>query len=313
MRLKRSLFSLCDLYNLLRAKKIAAFKNEGKTLSRMDLRSTALQIRRNNNELKETYSQVVQNTADRVWVGFKNHFEGRARFPRSKKHSNYKSLTFPPAGFKLVGHVESQSGKRTEIRGKLHIFGIGDARIFLHRPLVGTIRRLTIKLDAGEWYAIFLLRKGDAKKQPISSIPEDRVRAGDLGLSKFITFDNATSMTRPKFLKQSEEKTRLLQRHISSKMIGSRRYRSLRFRLARLGLHTAMQRQDWQNKLVAKIFTEVDVLILEKLSLETMVRNNPLAKSLFEASFGKFARKATQKADQLGKHILFIDPWGTTQ
>lgn len=86
MRLKRSLHLLRDLYNELRAKKIEAYRKNGISLTKTDLRAIALQKRKENGVLQSIHSQVVQNVADRVHTGFKNYFEKRARFPRVKKH-----------------------------------------------------------------------------------------------------------------------------------------------------------------------------------------------------------------------------------
>ncbi len=83
--------------------------------------------------------------------------------------------------------------------------------------------------------------------------------------------------------------------------------------LARLHLHVKRQREDFQNKLVHQIFEENDVLVLEKLDVSGMLRNHTLAKSISDASWGRFARRAVFKADALGKHTVFVDPWGTTQ
>lgn len=85
--------------------------------------------------------------------------------------------------------------------------------------------------------------------------------------------------------------------------------------MARLHLHIKRQREDYQNKLVFTLLNkeDVDVLVLEKLSVENMFQNHNLSKSLADASFGKFAVKCQNKAKMLGKNVLFVDPWGTTQ
>jgi putative transposase len=103
MRLKRSLHALCELYNTLRAERIQQYQQNHQSLSRTMLRSLALQIRRNNPKLREVYSQVEQNVADRVAVAFKNYFQGRARFPRTKQFKDYMSFTYPQsAGVKAL-------------------------------------------------------------------------------------------------------------------------------------------------------------------------------------------------------------------
>lgn len=300
MRLKRSLLSLCGLYNRLRARKIEEYKQSGRSLNRTDLRAIALQIRRINPELQSIHSQVVQNVADRIHSAFVNFFKGRARFPKQKKPRKYLSLTYPQSGFELK-------------EGRLYLSKIGMVRIFLHRAIERPIQRLAIKYEAGEWYAIFIT-EGEAPSKPsINSIPDETIRGVDLGLEKFVTLDDADSIEYPRFLRQSEEKTKKLHRRLSKKVRGSKRWKQICFSLARLHLHVKRQREDYQNKLVAQLYKENEILVLEKLNVEGMLQNHNLAKSIADASFGKFIRKAMFKAEMLGKHFMSIDPWGTTQ
>ncbi|MEM0118150.1 MAG: transposase [Conexivisphaerales archaeon] len=78
-------------------------------------------------------------------------------------------------------------------------------------------------------------------------------------------------------------------------------------------MHIKRQREDFQNKIVHQIFKENDVLILEKLNVSSMLYNHSIAKSISEASWSNFTRKVIFKAESLGKHAIFVDPWGTTQ
>jgi putative transposase len=301
MRLKRSLLALCSLYNRLRAKKIETYRLESFSLTRTDLRAIALEERRNDPELQSLYSQVAQNVADRVAVGFKNFFEGRARFPKNKQSRKYLSMTYPQSGFKIRPDK------------KLYLSGIGPVRIFMHRPLLGEVERLTIKRDAGEWYAIFITQRDTPSKPPIDTVPEERIRGVDLGLEKFATLDNADDADYPEFLRQSENKIKTLQRSLAHKRKGSKRRRRTCFSLARLHLHVKRQREDWRNKRISEIFAENAALVLEKLSVEGLRKNHCLAKSISDAAFGRFVGKAEFKAQLLGKHFVPVDLWGTTQ
>jgi putative transposase len=300
MRLKRSLHALCELYNTLRAEKIHQYQQNHQSLSRTKLRNLALQIRRNNPELQQVYSQAEQNVADRIATSFKNYFHGRARFPRTKQFKDYRSFTYPQSGFKLEDT-------------RLSLSKIGKVRIFLHRPPQGTVQRLTIKYAAGEWYAILLTNRTTPSKPPINHVPNGRFRGGDLGLVQFVTLDNGESFEYPKFLRAAEEKIKHLQRHLARKRKGSKRRRVLVRQLARLHLHVAKQREDWQKKLINAIFKECDVLVLEKLNVAGMLRNHQLAKAISDSSWSQFAFKCMHKAGLLGKHVLFIDPYGTSQ
>ena len=262
-RLNRSLLSLCDLYNELKAEEMRRYREEHRSTSRTTFRALALGARKHDERLQDTHSQVVQNVGDRIHRSFRNFFEGRARFPNWKKPHRYNSLTFPQSGFRL----DSEKG--------LLLFGLGYVRIFVHRPLLGRVRRLTVKREAdGEWYAVFITEREGSVRSPLAEIPANRIRGADMGLSRFVTFDDAASTEYPEFLRRSEDKIRYMQRHFNRKHKGSRRRRELGRRIARLHLHVKRQREDFQNKLVHKIFAENDVLVLEKLNVSGMLHNH---------------------------------------
>ncbi|MDG6995435.1 MAG: transposase, partial [Nitrososphaerota archaeon] len=305
-RLNSTLASLCDLYNELRREKVDNYRENKINLSKTDLRKLTLEKRRVTEKLKQIHSQVVQNVADRVSASFNNFFEKRARFPKKKKYKNYRSFVYPQSGFNVNPTPEGGH--------KLYLSGIGYVRAFIHRPMLGKVNRLSIKCEAGECYAIFLMEMEDKKIQDVKDIPNDKIRGGDVGLEKFIVLDDSSSNEYPQFLRLSEQKITQLQRHLSKKRKGSRRRKRLAFRLAQLHLHVKRQREDYQNKLVSTLFNkETDVLVLEKLSIQNMLQNHNLARSLADASFGKFASKCINKGKMLGKHVIFVDPWGTTQ
>ncbi len=198
-RLNRSLLSLCHLYNDLRTEGMRRHKEEHKSTSQTTFRGLALDARRHDEELQEVHSQVVQNVGDRIQRSFRNFFEGRARFPRWKKPHRYSSLTYPQSGFKL-----------SPTKGLL-LSGLGYVRIFIHRPVLGKVKRLTIKREADEWYAIFLTKQEGPKRTPLAEIPIERVRGADMGLERFVALDDATSTTNPEFLRKSEDKIKRLQ------------------------------------------------------------------------------------------------------
>jgi putative transposase len=146
---------LCGLYNELRDLKIDLWKAKRVSLDEGEMRQIALDKRKQDKGLQTIHSQVVQHVAIRVYTAFKNYFEGRARFPKRKRLQKYRSLTYPQSGFKLVGEVV-EKGRRVELKGRLYLSKAGYVRIFMHRPLEGAVKNLTVKYDAGEWHAIFI-------------------------------------------------------------------------------------------------------------------------------------------------------------
>jgi putative transposase len=310
--LKSHLSALCQLYNELRDLRINAWREKHASLSDDELRQAALDMRKRNEGLQEIHSQVVQSVATRVYTAFKNYFEGRARFPKHKKERRYRSLTYPQSGFSAFGRVVER-GNKTELKGRLYLSKVGHVRIFMHRPLEGRIKNLTVKYDAGEWYAAFICELPDRPKKPVESIPEDRIRGGDLGLINFLTLSDGRSADYPEYLRGSEERIKRLQRVLSRARINSRNFRKLALRLARLHRRVFNQRENYQNQVMAGLYRDSDVIVLEKLCVSNMLKNHCLAKSIQDAAFGKFIDKAMFKADFLGRWFVPVDPWGTTQ
>jgi len=174
------------------------------------------------------------------------------------------------------------------------------------------MKNLTVKYDAGEWYAVFICELPDQPKKPVESIPEDRIRGGDLGLIRFLTLSDGSSIDCPRYLRGSEDKIKRLQRVLSRARMDSRNFRRLALRLARLHRRVFNQRLNYQNQVIANLYKENDVVVLERLCVENMLKNHSLAKSLQDAALGKFIDKAMFKADFLGKWFVPVDPWGTT-
>lgn len=312
--LKSHLSKLCALYNELRDLKINTWKEKHASLSENELRQAALDICKRDEGLQEIHSQVVQNVATRVYTAFKNYFKGRARFPKRKKERRYRSLTYPQSGFRLCGEVVEKKNKTELIeKERFYLSKVGSLRVFMHRPLEGRIKNLIVKYDAGEWYTIFVCGLPDQPKVPIEGIPEDHIKGGDLGLIRFLTLSDGRFTDCPRYLRKSEEKIKRLQRVLSRAKINSKNFRKLALRLARLHRRVFNQRKDYQNKTMASLFRENDVVVLEKLGVDNMLRNHCLAKSLQDAAFGAFVQKVRFKADLLGKWFVPVDPWGTTQ
>jgi putative transposase len=314
MLLRRSLLSLCNLYNKLRELKIRKYKEDGTSLTLNDLREIALEERRNSKELQSIHSQVVQEVADRVYNAFDRFFEGIARFPRHKHQKKYRSLTYTQSGFRLLANNNNNNSK-------LYLSKIGYVRIFIHRPLEGKVVRLTVKYEAGEWYAIFIVEKEVLEQMDINiiidTIPDNRIKAIDLGINNFITLDDGLTIDYPKYLRNTEDKIKILQKHLSRKKKGSRRCRQLCFRLAKLHLHVKRQREDFHNKVISWLLKHNDVIIIERLNVNSMIQNSNnkgLTKSITDVSFGTFIRKIISKARMiLGKYVIVVDPTNTSQ
>ena len=153
-------------------------------------------------EYREIYSQVLHNVADRLDKAYGNFFRRikeknagkkiKAGFPRFKSKKQYRSITYPQSGFKVLDNT--------------HIFlsKIGTIRMFKHREIKGNIKQLTIKKDKAENYFATFIVEENTENMNYSEFPYNPVGI-DVGLIKLIATTDNTPVEPPKYLRKSEK------------------------------------------------------------------------------------------------------------
>ena len=89
--------------------------------------------------------QDVLRRLDKAFAGFFRRVKAGQTpgFPRFAGRNRFNSFTYPDrAGWKLEA-------------GKLGLTGIGAVRVLWHRELQGTIKTVTIRREADQWYVAF--------------------------------------------------------------------------------------------------------------------------------------------------------------
>ena len=64
---------------------------------------------------------------------------------------------------------------------------------------------------------------------------------------------------------------------------------------------------DFINKLSTRIITEYDIICIEDLKVDNMLKNHNLAQSISDVSWSKFTHKLEYKAQWYGKVIKKVD------
>jgi putative transposase len=142
-------------------------------------------------DLKQVYSQVLQDVQNRVHLAFDAFFRRVKRgetpgYPRFKGKGWYDSFTFKQAGFGF------------KVNGQwLDLSKIGRIQMVAHRPIEGRIKTLTIRrTSTGKWYACFSV---ETERDPL---PETQRAVGvDVGLEQFATFSTGEQIANPRFFR----------------------------------------------------------------------------------------------------------------
>jgi len=277
------------------------YEDTGKTLAQFDLNNSLIFLKQQKTDMTKIYAQVLQNISKRIKDGYTNFFARRkaglkAGLPRFKKIGQYKSITYPQYGFKVVGN-------------KLCLSKIGDIKIRLHRPLRGQTKTLTIKQrPSGKWYAVFsCVVETQSKEKPHKDI------GIDVGLNTYATLSDETRIENPRLYRKSEKKLAKLQKTLSRKKKGSNNRNKARIKVAQLHEKTENRRTDFLHKASRNIVDTYGTVYVEDLKIHDLVKNHCLAKSISDAGWNTFTYMISYKAENAGGRLVKVDPRNTTQ
>ncbi|MGF7535691.1 RNA-guided endonuclease TnpB family protein [Bacillus mexicanus] len=101
----------------------------------------------------------------------------------------------------------------------------------------------------------------------------------------------------------------LLAKKKNIKLIDAKNYQKQKIKVARLHEKVKNQRQDFLHKLSTDLVKNHDVIVIEDLHTEGMLKNRKLSKAISDVSWSEFVSMITYKADWYGKTIIKIDRW----
>ena len=137
----------CEVYNTLRWADTYFYHEDGKGLTLTELRQLALDLRKQDEEYQQLYSQVVQQVADRFYEARRRFLDGLARFPREKKTHKYYSLVYPQSGWRIL--AREGKGRRLVLR----LSSLGVFKLIVHRGFpLDRVKRVAVKLTRSRNY-----------------------------------------------------------------------------------------------------------------------------------------------------------------
>lgn len=295
---------LCrKIYNDTLALRKDAWEKEGKSISLYETNSILVTWKSDRPELKQVYSQVLQNVQVRVDLAFKAFFRRVKNgedpgYPRFKGYGRYDSLTYKQLGFGIKD-------------GKLHLAKIGDIKIKLHRPIEGKIKTCTIrKMPTGKWFACLSVEIEDA---PLPPWKDGSVVGIDVGLASFATLSNGEKIDNPRFFREEEKALAKAQRKRDKLPKGSSLRRKASKVVTRIHERITNRRTDFSNQISRQFVNRFGVIVFEDLDIQNMLKNHHLAKSISDVAWGMLVKATESKAAYAGSKVVMVDPKYTSQ
>ena len=134
-----------------------------------------------------------------------------------------------------------------------------------------------------------------------------------MGLNSYAVLSDGEHVDNPRLYRKSEKRLAHLQRRMSRKEKGGRIWVKAKTGVARLHEKIGNRRTDFLHKASRRIADTYETVYVEDLKIRNMVKNRRLAKSINDASWGRFIRMIACKEEESGGQLIQVDAKGTTQ
>ena len=315
--LEKWLGHLCELQNAARNNRKFAYEEEGRFVSRYDQEQLLKVAREKYDDFREVpqdFQVSILKRVDKAFDAFRRRCKEGAEkkgYPRFKMR--VRSLTWCLRKHKLKTgeRVRQNPIIETDFRHhRLKVPKLGEVKIYMHRPLQGDPKEVTIVKKASGWYAHISCDIPDMPKVE----PTDAI-AVDVGTTHYLTSSEGEKEDNPRWYRQAEG---LLHKHnqtMARRKKGSKRWYKAVHAVALHHERTANKRKDFIGKRVYDLYhhKENNVLVAESLRVSNMVQNKHLSKSIADASWGTFFEWCGNIAERDGFHFHQVDPKNTSQ
>ena len=305
---------LKDLQNSARHDRTVVLETEGHFVTLGEQQKLLTEAREEYDDFREV-PQDFQNHAlrrnDKAFANFRRRCKNgdtKKGYPRYKKR--VRSLTWSLRKNKK-GIRENPIIETNYRHNRLKVPKLGEVKIYMHRPLVGDPKEVTLVKKASGWYAHISCEIEDTPKVE----PTDAI-AVDMGTTHYLTTSDGEKVDNPRWYRQAEGKPlRKHQKTQSRRKKGSKHWQKAVHASALHQERTANKRKDFIGKLVYKLYHHYknNVLVAEDLRVSNMVKNKHLSKSISDASWGTFFEWCADIAERDGLHFHQVDPKNTSQ
>lgn len=260
---------------------------------------------------------MLQQSLRHLDQAFTRFFQGTTKHPRRQKKGRARdTATYVRTGFEWVEDPERPGTGLITLAKQSQSLDIRWSRAL---PAGVNPVRLSVTRDRAGRYFVSTLVEERIAPLPAAFVAGSRAPKAvgiDLGLASVVTLDDGTELDHPRLLRRYADKLARLQRELHKKVKGSRNRNKIRKKIARLYALIGDVRRDMLDKFTTQLVRENQVLVVEDLSIVTLLRpargkgrrrKARLTTAILDAGWAELSRQLRYKCEWYGRTLVIVD------
>lgn len=282
------------------------YKSTKKGMSYYQCCLSLTQLKKDLQWLRDVDSHALQSSLKHLSHAYDNFFNGVQGHPKFKKKGKSKNSY-------TTNIIEKWRDPKNSIcRNKIKLPILGWVKLSMSKEVEGLIKKVSIVHSASDKYFIYVV-----SEEEISHMPKTGSTVGiDLGIKDLCIVSNGTIYKNGRYFKSLEEKLAREQRKLSRRQLialnkkidlyDAKNYQKQKLKVAKIHEKIANKRKDFLHKVSTDIVKNHDIIGLETLNIEGMLKNRRLSKAISDASWGTLVNMISYKAEWYGKNVIRV-------
>jgi len=273
-------------------------EHRGTTYAQTDAALTVLKKDPELAWLNEVSSVPLQQALRHQHGAFRAFFGQRARYPRYKSRHGRQCAHYTRSAFSM----RDGQLRLAKTPGPLaFVWSWPEAGLGVLDPTMVIVS----KEPDGRWYVTFAVDASEPEPLPAAG----RSAGVDLGITSFAVISDGERIANPRHLQRRARNLARYQRRLARCQRGSANRAKARAKVARAHRKVRDARRDFLHRTTTGLVRGNDLIAIEDLAVQNMVRNRRLARAISDCGWGEFRRQLEYKCQRAGRRLIVIDRW----
>jgi len=273
-------------------------EHRGTTYAQTDAALTVLKKDPELAWLNEVSSVPLQQALRHQHGAFRAFFGRRARYPRFKSRHGRQCAHYTRSAFSM----RDGQLRLAKTPGPLaFVWSWPEAGLGVLDPTMVIVS----KEPDGRWYVTFAVDASEPEPLPAAG----RSAGVDLGITSFAVISDGERIANPRHLQRRARNLARYQRRLARCQRGSANRAKARAKVARAHRKVRDARRDFLHRTTTGLVRGNDLIAIEDLAVQNMVRNRRLARAISDCGWGEFRRQLEYKCQRAGRRLIVIDRW----